>query len=188
MNVQPNLQMDKPTFLAWVQGREERYELAGGRVVMMTGGTIWHALIVSNLMEQLKARLDRKRWRVVTELGVDAGPGTIRYPDIAVIEFPGSAKGRDQTIKTPVLVAEVLSPSTMKTDFGDKAAEYLRLPSVAAYLLFAQDEVKAWAHVRGSEQPPLGPQVLEGNEATIAIPALGIELSLADVYADIEFD
>jgi hypothetical protein len=48
--------------------------------------------------------------------------------------------------------------------------------------------VKPWAHVRGSEQAPLGPQVLEGNEATIAIPALGIELSLADVYADIEFD
>lgn len=39
MNVQPNLQVDKTAFLAWVQGREENYELAEGRVVMMTGGT-----------------------------------------------------------------------------------------------------------------------------------------------------
>jgi hypothetical protein len=36
MNVQPHLQMDNATFLDWVQGREERYELAGGRVMMMT--------------------------------------------------------------------------------------------------------------------------------------------------------
>ena len=40
MNVQPRLQMDNTTFLDWIQGREERYELAGGRVMMMTGATI----------------------------------------------------------------------------------------------------------------------------------------------------
>ncbi len=39
MNVQTNLRMDKATFLAWVQERDERYELDDGHVVMMTGGT-----------------------------------------------------------------------------------------------------------------------------------------------------
>src|ERR1700752_5097948 len=71
MNVQPNLQMDKTAFLVWVQGREENYELAEGRVVMMTGGTARHALVIGNLFELLRARLDRKRWRVMTEFGVD---------------------------------------------------------------------------------------------------------------------
>ena len=37
MNVRQNLQMEKPEFLAWIRAREGRYELAGGRVVMMTG-------------------------------------------------------------------------------------------------------------------------------------------------------
>ncbi len=89
MNVQPDLHMDKAAFLAWVQGREENYELADGRVVMMTGGTARHALVVGNLFELLRARLDRKRWRVMTEFGVDVGPRTIRYPDVVVVDRSG---------------------------------------------------------------------------------------------------
>jgi hypothetical protein len=49
MNVQPDVQMDKAAFLAGVEGREGRYELAGGRVLMMTAGTMGHGLIVGNL-------------------------------------------------------------------------------------------------------------------------------------------
>ncbi len=186
MNVQPNLQMDKAAFLAWVQGREEHYELAEGRVLMMTGGTARHALVVGNLFELLRARLDRKRWRVITEFGVDVGPGTIRYADVVVVDRSG-LKGKDLTTKAPAFVAEVLSPSTTTTDLGDKAAEYLRLPSLYAYIVLAQDEVKAWAYSRSSNQLP-APQVLSGPDTALGIPGLGIDLPLADIYADIEFD
>jgi Uma2 family endonuclease len=185
MNVQPDLQMDKAAFLAWVEGREGRYELAGGRVLMMTGGTMGHGLVVGNLFELLRARLDRKRWVVVTEVGVDVGPRSIRYPDV-VVDHPG-AKRRDLTAKAPVLVAEVLSPSTTTIDLGDKASEYLRLPGLAAYLVLAQDEVKAWVYVRGSEQFP-APEAIAGEDATIRIPALGLDLPLIEIYAGIEFD
>jgi hypothetical protein len=50
MNVQLPVHIDKPAFLDWVQGREERYELAKGRVVMMVGASRAHGLIVSNLV------------------------------------------------------------------------------------------------------------------------------------------
>ena len=76
MNVQQPLYLDKPAFLDWVEGREGRYELAGGQVVMMTGGTIAHASIVSNVIELLRRKLDRKRWLVVADVGVDVGPQT----------------------------------------------------------------------------------------------------------------
>jgi Uma2 family endonuclease len=185
MNVQSDLQMDKAAFLAWVEGREGRYELAGGHVLMMTGGTMQHALIVGNLFELLRARLDRKRWRVLSDFGVDVGPRTVRYADV-VVDHPG-AQRKALTAKAPVLVAEVLSPSTATIDLGDKAAEYLRLPSLASYLVFSQDEVKAWVFVRGSSQLP-APEVIAGADETIAIPALGLDLPLADIYADIEFD
>jgi Uma2 family endonuclease len=184
MNVQPDLQMDKAAFLAWVEGREGRYELAGGHVSMMTGGTMGHGLIVGNLFELLRALLDRKRWVVVTEFGVDVGPRTIRYPDV-VVDHPGAGL-KDLTAKAPALVAEVLSPATAKIDLGDKAAEYLRLPSLDAYLVLAQDEAKAWVYIRGSEQFP-APEVITGADAAIHIPALGIDLPLADIYAGIEF-
>ena len=187
MNVQPQLPMDNATFLDWVQGRQERYELAGGRVVMMTGGTMRHGLVVGNLFELLRGRLDRKRWVVLTEFGIDVGPGTIRYADIVVDRW--GAKGDALSALAPVLVVEVLSPSTTKIDLGDKAADYLRLSSLATYLVVAQDEVKAWAYDRGGEQPfSPGPQVLAGAGASISIPALGIDFPLIDLYAGIDFD
>ena len=185
MNAQS--QMDNPTFLDWVQGREGRYELAGGRVMMMTGGTMRHGLIVGNLFELLRARLDRRQWVVLAEFGIDVRPGTIRYADILVDQH--GAKGDALTAKAPVLVAEVLSPSTMKMDLGDKAADYLQLSSLAAYLVLAQDEIKAWAYNRDSEkQFPPGPQVFAGTDASINIPALSIDLPLIDIYDGIEFD
>ena len=185
MNVQQQLPMDNAAFLQWVQGRQERYELAGGRVMMMTGGTMRHGLVVGNLFELLRRRLDRKRWVVLTEFGVDVGPGTIRYADIVVDQY--GAKGDALTAIAPALVVEVLSPSTAKIDLGDKAADYLRLASLTTYLVFAQDEIKAWAYHRGAEFPP-GPQVFAGADASIGVPALSVDLPLADIYAAIDFD
>lgn len=187
MNVQPHLPMDNATFLDWVQGREERYELAGGRVMMMTGATMRHGLIVGNLFELLRARLDRKQWVVLAEFGIDVRPGTIRYADLVVDRH--GAHGDALTAKAPALVAEVLSPSTMKTDLGDKAADYLQLPSLAAYLILAQDEIKAWVYNRDGDTPFLpGPQVIEGAEAAIGIPALNVHLSLGEIYDGVDFD
>lgn len=185
MNVQPQLPMDNAAFLDWVRGRQERYELAGGRVVMMTGGTLRHGLIVGNLFETLRGRVDRKRRAVLTEFGIDAGPGTIRYADIVVDQW--GANGNALTAKTPVLVAEVLSPPTAKIDLGDKAADYLKLSSLSTYLVFAQDEIKAFAYHRVG-QSSSGPQMFSGSEAAIGVPALNIQLPLVDVYAGIDFD
>jgi hypothetical protein len=53
--------------------------------------------------------------------------------------------------------------------------------------VLAQDEIKAWAYIRGSHQFPL-PEVVEGENETISIPVLGLDLLLADIYADVEFD
>jgi Uma2 family endonuclease len=86
-----------------------------------------------------------------------------------------------------VLIAEVLSPSSATLDLGDKAAEYLRLPSLATYLVLSQDEIKAWVYLKGSQQHP-GPEPIRAADATIRVPALGIELPLAEIYRGIEFD
>jgi Uma2 family endonuclease len=121
----------------------------------------------------------------MTEFGLDIGPRTVRYPDV-VVDHPGT-KGRDLITKAPVLIVEVLSPSTENTDFGIKAAEYARLPTVDAYLILAQDEVKAWLYVRGTTQF-LAPQEVKGRSETLTLASLDITLLLADIYEGIEFD
>jgi Uma2 family endonuclease len=180
MNVQTNLRMDKPTFLAWVQERDERHELDDGHVVMMPGGTRGHALIIRRLAAALERRLDGTVWSTLTsDFGVDLGPKTVRYPDL-VVDVAGGAL-QDLTATAPVLIAEVISPSSATDDLGDKAAQYLRLAGLAAYLVLAQDEPKAWIWVRGDSGFPPGPEVI-GQDGAVRIPVLRIELPLAEIY------
>ena len=131
MNVQLPLQMDQQAFLAWVQGREERYELDRGRVILMTRGSRGHC---------------------------------------------------DLTATAPVLIVEVLSPSSARIDLGDKVAEYLRIPSLLAYLVVAQDEMEAWLWLHGPTGFAASADVLKGDEAVIHIEPLGIDLPFAEVY------
>ena len=185
MNVQLELRMDKRDFLAWVQEHEGRYELAGNRVVMMTGGSRGHAILVRRLAAALERRLDTKQWTVLTsDFGVDVGPSTVRYPDVVV--DVASGRPGDLTATAPVLIAEIISPSSAKDDLGAKAEEYVRLPTLLAYLVFAQDEPKAqvWLRTAGGFLPK--PRILEGPDAAIEIVSLGIALPLAEIYVGFE--
>lgn len=185
MNVQPNLRMAKPEFIAWNAANEARCELVGGRVVMMPGASRSHALIVANLVVALRSRFDRRQWSVVAEFGLDAGPETLRYPDLVVDRAGG--KSRDYTATAPALIIEVLSPSTAATDLGDKAAEYLQIPSLQAYLVVSQDEPRTWVWVRGTADFAR-PAVVSGLDAAVAVPALDLRLPLAEIYADLNLD
>jgi len=186
MNIQSNLRMDKAAFIAWMAATEGHYELAGGRVVAIPPITRAHGMIDMNLAFLLRTRLDPKQWVVIAEFGLDAGPETLRYPDIVVDRAGGS--GKSYTAAAPVLLAEVLSPSSVEIDLGDKAAEYLRLPSLLAYVVLSQDEPKAWVWARATAQFTPGPAVINGAEAIIRIAALQLDLPMADIYAGIKMD
>jgi Uma2 family endonuclease len=86
----------------------------------------------------------------------------------------------------PVLLVEVLSPSTAATDLGDKAAEYLQIPSVAAYIVLAQDDPKAWLWSRTDRTFAPRPEVLVRTEAVIQVASLDLQLPLLEIYADIK--
>jgi Uma2 family endonuclease len=186
MNIHLPLGMDKVAFLDWVQGHEERYELDRGRVIMMTGGSRAHWQITANLFKALDARIDPQRWAVLPEFGVELQSESIRFPDI-IVDRAGEAP-RDLTATAPVLIAEVLPPSSEQVDLGDKSTEYLQLPSLAIYLVFAQDQIKAWVWTRGPAGFPSQPDLLEGEDAVVRIEALSINLPLAEVYARVRMD
>jgi Uma2 family endonuclease len=120
---------------------------------------------------------------MIAELGIDAGPDVLRYPDVVVDRAHGEAS--DFTATSPVLIAEVLSPSTVTIDLGDKQAEYLRLPSLNAYIVLAQDEPKAWVWVRGNSGFSAAPTVIAGHDAALEVPPLGVSLPLSAIYAGI---
>jgi Uma2 family endonuclease len=186
MNVQLPVHVDKAAFLDWVQGREGRFELANGRAIMMVGATRAHGLIVSNLIAVLRAHLDPREWSVLADFGLDAGPETLRYPDVVVDTAAGGAS--DFTATAPALVIEVLSPSSERIDLGDKASEYLRVPSLRAYLVFAQDEPKAWVWTGEPTKLPPAPAVIGGLDKIVYIKELQLTLPLGAVYAGTDAD
>jgi Uma2 family endonuclease len=178
--------MHKALFLAWVEGREEGYELADGRVVRMQSRSRAGAEIAANMFRLLDSRLDPERWTILFSFGIDVGPKTVRFPDVLVDS--AAAAPRELTARAPVLIADVLWHSREVSHLGHKAAEYLPLQSLAAYLVFAQDEQKAWIWLRGAQGFPPGPQVLNVPNEIIRVAALGIEFPLAEVYARVQLD
>jgi Uma2 family endonuclease len=181
MDVELPTNIDEAAFLAWAQMREPRYELVNGAVTAVGQNTRGHGFITRRLSNALESRLDAERWAVWTsDFAVNIGPSTVRYPDVVVDAVGGQWK--DLTATAPILIAEILSPSSVTTDLGDKAAEYLHLPSLLAYLVLLQDEPKAWVWVRGQSGFTGGSEVVAGDDGVVRIPKLSIELPLSEIY------
>jgi Uma2 family endonuclease len=182
MNLHSSAPTDPDAFLRWNEGREGRRELVNGRVVeMMIGATWGHARRVRRLARALEDHLDEERFEVGTnDVGVRTSAG-IRYPDLVVDSAGGDAARLRAT--SPVLIAEVLSHSTMQVDLIEKAAEYTALTSLQAYLVLSQDEPRAWFWLREGEGWS-GPATIEGPGAEIAVPALSLAIPLRLVYPD----
>jgi Uma2 family endonuclease len=180
MNLHAPQRMTKEAFLDWIGEQEGRYEYAGGRAIMMVRVTWGHAMVTSNLLAALKAGLDRDRYDAVSEsFAVNIG-ASVRFPDVVVQRVPIDLKSLEA--KTPIVIAEVLSPGTMHVDFSDKRKEYLNLPTLDAYLILSPDEPQVWLWQRLQGDFPLEPEILEGTNARVALAALRVEIPLADIY------
>src|SRR4051794_18227016 len=101
-------------FLDWEARQETKHEFDGVRPVAMTGGTIGHSVVTGNLITALNNRLRGHRCRAVgPDVKVQIG-NSIRYPDALV--FCGPIAPEELTVPEPVVIFEVLSPTTARED------------------------------------------------------------------------
>jgi Uma2 family endonuclease len=185
MNAPIGLKLDKKAFLHWVQKQERRFELKDGEVVVHPGGSRQHAALVGRLVTVLSNRLDPDVWTVCpTEFAVEIGPD-IRYPDILVERVHDDR--RALSTENPIVLIEVLSPSSIGTDMTEKLAEYTSLASLEACIVASQDEPICWVWQRGGAERsfPQRPQEIAGRDTAIEIAALGISLPLAEIFRGI---
>jgi Uma2 family endonuclease len=184
MNAPLGLKLDKRAFLQWVQKQERRCELKDGEVIMHPGVSRDHTALVTRFVIALGNRLDPDVWAVgATDFAVEIGPD-IRYPDVLVERL--NADGKALSTQSPVVLIEVLSPSSTGTDMTEKLAEYTSLPSLEAYIVASQDEPICWVWQRGEDRAfPKKPKEIAGRDNAIEIAALGISLSLAEIFRGI---
>lgn len=183
MSVAVRRGMTMQEFLAWEEGQELRWEFDGFEPVAMTGSTAAHAAIQGNLITALTNRLRGRACRAFTsDLKVEVA-GSIRYPDAFVVCSPvprGSTVVRD-----PVVVFEVLSPSTASVDHFVKNQEYRDTPSIQRYVMLEQDFIGAtmFARVNGDW---IG-HVL-GADAVLDMPEIGISVPLTEFYEGVALE
>jgi Uma2 family endonuclease len=175
-------------FLRWSADRpreEGRYELSHGVVTRtMINVTRRHGYICTNIMLALGRVLDLDFYGITSADFAVRTPVGIRGPDILVeaVHLDGDARASD----LPLLLAEVLSPSTAGIDFSDKRDEYLGIASLRTYLICAQDEARVWLWARGSDGNwPTQAQMIEGRDAIIALGGLGAEIEMSAIYRGI---
>ena len=168
-------------FLAWEERQELRYEFDGFQPVAMNGGTVAHSAIQMNLLGALSNRLRGKPCRPHgSHLKIKVA-GRIRYPDAFVLCTPMLNDAR--VVTEPVVVFEILSPSTTDDDVFVKNAEYRATPSVQRYVVLQQSYVGALVFTRHGDH--WADDVLTGENAILTMPEIGIEIPLSDIYADL---
>ena len=95
---------------------------------------------------------------------------------------PVQADGGALEAKAPLLIAEVVSPSTIHIDFGDKLREYLSLPTLDTYIILSRRRAAGMAVATDGWRFPPEPEIIEGLTRHLALPALAIEIPLAELY------
>jgi Uma2 family endonuclease len=166
-------------FLAWEEREEPRWEFDGFKPVAMTGGTNAHEAIGDNLRALLHIALRGKRCRVRGPTMKIEVAGRIHYPDAFV--FCSSA-ARDQTLITdPVVVFEVLSPSTSHIDRIEKLCEYRSTASIQRYVILEQDAIAATVYLK-QDGTWIVSVLTEGD--TLTTPEIHTDIPLAAIYAD----
>jgi Uma2 family endonuclease len=184
MNIQQKMPATAEEFLAWNEGREGKREFVDGSVVeMMINVTRHHYFIAARLQNQLANQLGLIDYIVGTaDFGVKTTNG-IRFPDILVesVGGPGKALSTDE----PLLIAEVLSASSMADDFGPKAQEYLAIKTLRHYLVLSQDEARIWVWSRNHEGRWEAPEIAAGFAKTVKLNGFDAMIDLKQIYSGI---
>jgi Uma2 family endonuclease len=174
-------------YLAGERIAKRKQEYTGGYIYMMAGGRNVHNRIAVAFVSAMHVRLRGKRCEAYnsnTKVRVRMSTHTrFYYPDGMVV--CESNPDNDEFQDRPVVIAEVLSPSTRRIDEGEKRDAYLTIPTLDAYLLIECVCPRVVVHCRTSSG--FVPQVFEGLDAAIPLETIGLELPLAELYERVDF-
>ena len=174
--------MSLEAFLDWESRQDMKYEFDSFQPVAMTGASAEHAAIQGNLMFAIGARILVGPCRMYgSDLKVLVA-GSIRYPDAFVICTP--VPRGTFVITDPVIVFEILSPSTATTDLFEKNREYRATPSIQRYVILEQARPAATVYSRAGD---LWVTDFVSGEGELALPEIGVVVPLPALYRDVLF-
>ncbi|MGB5772207.1 MAG: Uma2 family endonuclease [Crocosphaera sp.] len=167
---------------------EGRSEYRDGEIVAMAGGSLNHSRIGGNIFAFLNFLLrdtqfepinsDLRLWIPEYQRGL--------YPDVMLFKGePQLNDDRNDEVLNPLLIVEVLSPTTASYDRESKFRMYRTIPSFCEYLLVEQDETFVERYSKQDQGWLLSD--FKGLEGSIALDSVGIQLPMAEIYRNVIF-
>jgi len=176
--------MTREEFFCWAHSQDVRYEFDGAEPVAMTGGTVDHNQISQNIQFALRTRL---RGSACRPLGPDAGLATVgdtvRCPDALVTcsKVPGTA----HLVPGVVVVFEVLSPSSGRTDRIEKVREYRAVPSIRRYVILECTSIGLTVFERRDAEDGWTASTLTEDDM-LRMEEIGVDVPVAELYQGVE--
>ena len=175
-------------YLAWERKANTKHEYRSGHIVAMAGASYQHTLITTNISGELYIQLKGRACTVHTnDMRVRTHPAaSYFYPDVLVVcDEPRFEDNAFDTLLNPIILVEVLSPSTEAYDRGEKFAHAKQLASLQAYILVSQERVHVEHYLRHGTQWVL--TELRSLEDVLTLASIDCELPLRDIYTHVAF-
>ena len=177
--------MTRDQFFDWAEDQGGRYEFDGSQPVAMTSGDLNHNQIAINILVALRLRLGGTGCR---PHGMDAGVATVgdtvRYPDAVVTCSP--VNGVSRLVPNPVVVFEVVSPTSGHMDRIVKLREYAAVDSIRRYVIAESTCAGLTIHERtAAGQQWTVTSATAGDP--LSLPEIGIAIPVAELYERVDF-
>ncbi len=186
-----NPNMSQEEYLEFERASEIRHEYFDGEIFAMTGSSVNHNRIGSNINRFLGNQLsDRPCDVFANDMRVKVQRiNKYTYPDIVVV--CGDIELEDQkfdTLLNPIVIIEVLSHSTELYDRGKKFAHYRLIPSLREYVLVSQYDCQVEKFARGDDGIWRLFDPCTATEEIVRLESIDCELLLSDIYYRVEFE
>ena len=164
---------------------EFRCEYENGRLYVIEAASQNHAQIAMNLSAHLFIGLQRTECRVFSQGRKVQAAEKITLPDLVVVCGKQQTSFKDEVLLNPILLGEVLSPSTGDYDRGGKFERYRSIPSFREYLIVYQDKILVQQHIKQRNEDWLM-RSHSDPLASIPLDSLpGLEIPLAAIYENV---
>lgn len=161
-------------------------EYVNGEIMVMAGASREHILIVGNLVRELGNQLRASPCETYsTDMRTRISPTRYTYPDIAVACQPEFEDATLDVLLNPLVIIEVLSPTTEVDERGLRFAHYRRTPSLADYIMIAQYRSSV-EHYSRHGQDLWTLREYDALDDVLSLPSIACDIRLADVYERVE--
>ena len=167
----------------------EKHEYYQGEVFAMSGASLEHNIIFSNLFIDIGNKLKGKNCRPFgSDLRIHIPKNTLfTYPDISIIcGEPNLTDNKFDTATNPSVIIELLSPGTRNYDKGEKFSLYRDIDSLQEYILIDTERIHVIKHIRNNDNSW---QLTEFKslENSFSITTIDLSLALNNIYEGISF-